>query len=65
MREVPIVSHDDHDQTLSQIMDHIITTAYAAVEGQNEKADQGLLERAVEVVDQGKEKGHAERETVA
>ena len=66
MREVPIVSHDDHDQTLSQIMDHIITTAYAAVEGrENDGADQALLEKAVEVVDKQKEKGHAERETVA
>lgn len=66
MREVPIVSHDDHDQTLAQIMDHIITTAYAAVEGRdNARADQGLLERAVGVVDQEKEKGKPERETVA
>jgi 2-phosphoglycerate kinase len=66
MREVPIVSHDDHDQTLSQIMDHIITTAYAAVEGRdNGEADKQLLERAVEVVDKQKEKGNAQRETVA
>ena len=66
MREVPIISHDDHDQTLSQIMDHIITTAYAAVEGRkNADGDQSLLARAVEVVDQQKEKGSAERETVA
>ncbi|MDQ4142139.1 MAG: hypothetical protein M3198_00080 [Actinomycetota bacterium] len=66
MREVPIVSHDDHDQTLSQIMDYIITRAFAAVEGrENVQEDQELLERAVEVVDQQKEKGNAERETVA
>lgn len=66
MREVLIVSHDDHDQTLAQIMDHIITTAYAAAEGRNNvDKDRDLLARAAEVVDQQKEKGSAERETVA
>ena len=66
MREVPIVSHDDHDQTLSTIMDHVITTAYAAVEGrENGRADKEMLERAVEVVDKQKEKGTAQHETVA
>ena len=65
MREVRIVSHEDHDATLAEIMDHIITTAYAAVEGREDVGDQPLLERAAEAVDQSHEEGSNTRETVA
>lgn len=66
MREVPIISHDDHDNTLSEIMDHIITRAYESVEEQREdRGKQELLERAVEVVDRQKEEGSTHREAVS
>ena len=69
MREVPIIPHDDLDQTLSQIMDHVITRAYDAVEARKKNSDidenNELLERAAEVVDRQKDEGSAQRETVS
>ena len=67
MREVPIIPHDDLDDTLSRIMDHVITTAYEAVENQNDSTEgkTELLERAAEVVDRQKDEGSVQRETVS
>lgn len=66
MREVRIVKHEDHDQTLSEIMDHIISTAYAvATQGSAEGGDRELLESAAEAIDQSTEEGSTTRETVA
>ncbi len=69
MREVRIVKHEDHDQTLAEIMDHIISTAYAvATEREPSGDDRDLLERAAQAIDQSnasKEEGSPTRETVA
>ena len=69
MREVKVVSHEDHDQTLSEVMDYIISTAYAVVTARSEEngseGDSEVLERAARAIDQGNEEGSATRETVA
>ena len=69
MREVPIIPHDDLDQTLSQIMDHVITRAYEAVEAHRDSDElmenKELLERAAEVVDREKEEGSTQHEAVS
>ena len=66
MREVRIVKHEDHDQTLAEIMDHIISTAYAvATERRHAGDDRALLERAAQAIDQSNEEGSPSRETVA
>ena len=70
MRSVPIVEHDDLDNTLSKIIDQVITKALEAAERGARVSSQGddkLLERAVKVV--GKQKngtteGKTTRETV-
>ena len=57
MRSVPIVEHDDLDNTLSKIIDQVITKALEAAERGarvSSVADDKLLERAVKVV--GKQK---------
>ena len=65
MREVRIVSHEDHDVTLAEIMDHIITTAHAAVQGREDAGDHALLDDAARAVDQAHDEGSNTRETVA
>ena len=72
MREVRIVKHEDHDQTLTEIMDHIISTAYAVVTERGKAGDdRALLDHAAQALDQNnasnasKEEGSPTRETVA
>lgn len=70
MRSVPIVEHDDLDNTLSKIIDQVITKALEAAERGavvSPEGDDKLLEQAVQVV--GKQKngtteGKTTRETV-
>jgi 2-phosphoglycerate kinase len=53
MRGVPVVTHYDLDATLAQIIDHVFAHATNALErGAAVADDSGLLERAVEVIDQ-------------
>lgn len=66
MRGVPVVEHDDLDNTLSKIIDQVITKALeAAARGArvSPEGDEKLLEQAVEVI--GKQKnGGKKREVV-
>ena len=65
MRGVPVISHTDIDETLSQIIDHVITKAHDVVERENQAhADPRLLEEAAEVVDRQAKEG-SEHETVS
>jgi 2-phosphoglycerate kinase len=59
MRGVAIISHYDLDETLSQIIDHVISKALESAERGVKVAsdDDKLLERAVEVIARDKEKG--------
>ncbi|HEV3473057.1 MAG TPA: hypothetical protein VG408_07640 [Actinomycetota bacterium] len=66
MRSVPIVSHDDLDNTLSKIIDQVVAKALEAVERGAVVAPEGegtLLEQAVEVIGKSKN-GGKEREAV-
>lgn len=72
MRSVPVVEHDDLDNTLSKIIDQVITKALETVERGGvvaaSEGDEKLLEQAVQVV--GKQKngtteGKTTRETVS
>ena len=71
MRSVPIVEHDDLDNTLSKIIDQVITKAFEATERGavvSSGGDEKLLKQAVKVV--GKQKngateGKTTRETVS
>lgn len=70
MRKVPIVEHDDLDNTLSKIIDQVITKALEAAERGavvTPEGDDRLLEKAVQVVGKqknGKTEGKALSETV-
>jgi 2-phosphoglycerate kinase len=70
MRKVPIVEHDDLDNTLSKIIDQVITKALEAAERGavvTPGGDDKLLEKAVQVVGKqknGKTEGKALSETV-
>ena len=64
MRSVPIVEHDDLDNTLSKIIDQVITSALeAAGRGAvvSSEGDTDLLEQAVEVI--GKQKNGSKENT--
>ena len=68
MRGVPVVSHLDLDQTLSETLNHVINQALKAVavgdvvvDDKNEK----LLEHAVEVIDREKLEGSTSHEVVS
>lgn len=65
MRGVPTIAHYNLDETLSQVIDHVITKALETVERgvKVEGRDEELLERAVEAVGRSKG-GSAEREAV-
>lgn len=66
MRSVPVVSHDDLDNTLSKIIDQVVEKALEAVERGAVVARDGegaLLEQAVEVIGKAKN-GGKEREAV-
>lgn len=56
MREVPIIQHYDLDNTLTKIIDHVIFKALEVAERGVSVSpdDEGLLERAVEVIDRQK-----------
>lgn len=66
MRGVPVVSHDDLDNTLSKIIDQVVEKALEAVERGTRvsaEGEEGLLEQAVEAI--GKQKnGGKTREVV-
>ncbi|MDQ3985572.1 MAG: 2-phosphoglycerate kinase [Actinomycetota bacterium] len=64
MRGVPIVSHYHLDQTLSEIIDHVIARASDAIDREDVVGDKELLERAVGAVDRQTREGSAEREVV-
>jgi 2-phosphoglycerate kinase len=71
MRGVPVVEHDDLDNTLSKIIDQVITKALETVERGGvvaaSEGDEKLLEQAVQVVGKqknGKTEGKTTRETV-
>jgi len=60
MRGVPIISHYDLDQTLSETISHVVAQALKTVEGGKAAADakavdEGLLNRAVGVIDRERE----------
>ena len=57
MRGVPVIEHVDLDNSLSEIIDHVIAKALEAVErGADVGDEEKLLERAVEAIGRGKEK---------
>jgi 2-phosphoglycerate kinase len=65
MRGVPIISHYDLDQTLSETISHVVAQALKTVEGGKaaadaEAVDEGLLNRAVGVIDREREGGSHE-----
>ncbi len=64
MRGVPIVSHYDLDETLSQIIDHVFNSATKALEegAATARDDGGLFEQAAGVLDPGA--GRSERSEV-
>jgi len=66
MRGVPIISHEDLDQTLSETIGHVIAQALRVVEGGDEgDHTDKLLDRAVEVIDREKLEGSTPREAVS
>lgn len=67
MRGVPIIQHDELDNTLSQIVDHVIKRALETAQRgiDVEATGDKLLERAVEVIDrQQREEAGTDHETV-
>jgi 2-phosphoglycerate kinase len=66
MRGVPMVSHYDLDETLSQTIDHVITQATQAIHRDLavSEGDERLLQRAVEVISKEKKEGSS-HETVS
>lgn len=66
MRGVPTIANYDLDETLSEIIDHVIQKALEAVErgAPVAKEEEKLLERAVEVIDRTKDEGSTPREVV-
>jgi 2-phosphoglycerate kinase len=66
MRGVPIIAAYDLDDTLSQIIDHVIEKALDQVEQGVEvsRDDEKTLERMVEVIDQHNGEGSKKREVV-
>ena len=66
MRGVPIISHYDLDETLSQTIDHVLTKTLEVVERDagRVRPDEKLLERAV-VIGRHKDEGSTSRETVS
>ena len=67
MRGVPIISHYDLDQTLSETINHVIERALEAAEdgGLVGEENTELLERAVEVLDHEKLEGSSSHEVVS
>lgn len=60
MRGVPVVSHDDLDNTLSKIIDQVVAKALEALERGTRvsaEGEEGLLEQAVEVIGKHKNGG--------
>lgn len=66
MRGVPVISHYDLDETLSQTIDHVITQALGTVERGAivSHGEEKLLERAVEAIDRQRQEGSTSHETV-
>jgi 2-phosphoglycerate kinase len=67
MRGVPVISHYDLDETLSQTIDHVLTKTLEVVERGRvvSNDDDTMLERAVEAVGHHKDEGSTSRETVS
>jgi 2-phosphoglycerate kinase len=67
MRGVPTIEHYDLDETLSQIIDHVIRKALEVAERGIAVAreDNSLLERAVEVIDKQKREGNKTHEAIS
>ncbi|MDQ3955374.1 MAG: 2-phosphoglycerate kinase [Actinomycetota bacterium] len=66
MRGVPMIEHVDVDQTLSEIVDHVISRAAEALDREENVAqDSELLERAAQAVGKEVKEGSTERETVS
>ena len=67
MRGVPIISHDDLDVTLSEIIDHVIDKALETVEQEEPGTKAGaerLVDRPVEAIEVNKAEGSTQREVV-
>jgi 2-phosphoglycerate kinase len=67
MRGVPTIEHYDLDETLSQIIDHVIRKALEAADRgvPVAKEDDTLLERAVEVIDRQEREGTKAHEAIS
>lgn len=65
MRGVPVIQHLDLDNSLSEVVDHVLRKALEMVErGASVGSGGPLLEKAVKVLDKRSDEGSVERETV-
>jgi 2-phosphoglycerate kinase len=66
MRGVPVIPHGDLDQTLTEVLDHVITQALEMSERSPDsvKNDRDLLGQAAQVIEKQKGEGSKKREAV-